>query len=72
MGAAPRYLVINKLMARILGLLMPVMREMVEMMYQYDRDYVFCSSKFEQRFDFGPTPYHEGIQNVVSADYNKI
>ena len=48
---------------------MPVMREMVEMTYQYDRDYVFDSSKFEKRFDFIPTPYREGIRQSVEQDF---
>jgi nucleoside-diphosphate-sugar epimerase len=47
------------------------MREMVEMMYQYDRDYVFDSSKFEKRFDFKPTPYEDGISKIVQNDYKK-
>jgi hypothetical protein len=39
------------------------------MMYQYDRDYVFDSSIFEKRFDFKPTPYLDGIREIVKFDY---
>jgi nucleoside-diphosphate-sugar epimerase len=63
--AAPKFLV------RIIGLFVPIMREMVEMMYQYDRDYVFDSSKFEKRFDFNPTLYKDGISEIVLNDYKK-
>jgi hypothetical protein len=52
-----------------MGLFMPLMREMVEMLYQYDRHYVFISKKFEDRFDMKPTPYLEGIKQVVQRDY---
>ena len=41
------------------------MKEFVEMLYQYDRDYVFDSSKFEKAFNFQPTPYAEGIREIV-------
>jgi hypothetical protein len=45
------------------------MKELVEMMYQYERDYIFESLKFEKRFAFKPTPYLEGIKNIVENDY---
>ena len=48
---------------------MLILMEMVEMMYQYDRDYVFNSDKFEQRFDVKPTSYEQGVREVVSRDY---
>jgi nucleoside-diphosphate-sugar epimerase len=69
MGVEPKYQVVPKFLVRILGLFVPIMKEMVEMMYQYDRDYVFDSSKFERRFDFKPTPYLEGIKEIVKKDY---
>lgn len=49
----------------ILGLFMPIMREFKEMSYQYDRDYLFDSRKFEQRFDFTPTTPEQGVQWIV-------
>lgn len=71
MGVKPRYQVATKLILRIIGLFVPVMKEMPEMMYQYDRDYDFNSDKFEKRFDFKPTPYLEGIKAIVKSDYQK-
>lgn len=50
---------------RIVGIFVPVIKEMTEMMYQYDRDYFFDSSKFEKRFEFMPTTYSEGIKRIV-------
>lgn len=51
---------------KILGLFMPFMREMPEMMYQYDRDYFFDSTKFNKRFQFSTTSYREGVKKIVS------
>jgi nucleoside-diphosphate-sugar epimerase len=65
----PRYMSAGKLMVRMMGLFIPIMREMVEMMYQYERDYIFISDKFEKRFDFKTTPYLDGIKQIVETDY---
>ena len=53
---------------KVLGLFIPIMKEMPEMMYQYDRDYYFDSSKFEKRFDLKPTLYQEGVRLTVQQD----
>ena len=50
---------------KIAGLFIPVLKEMPEMMYQYDRDYFFDSSKFEKRFKFKTTTYQEGVKLTV-------
>jgi len=50
---------------KIAGLFVLVLKEMPEMMYQYDRDYFFDSSKFEKRFKFVPTTYKEGVKLTV-------
>lgn len=54
-------------MMRISGLFVPLMKELAEMVYQYDRDYVFDSSKFENRFRLAATPYPIGIRHAVQA-----
>lgn len=69
LGVRPRYRTVSKSMVRLLGLFIPVMKESIEMLYQYDRDYVFSSAKFEQHFNFQPTPYQEGIRQIVQNDY---
>lgn len=69
MGVEAKYQAAPKFLVRIMGLFMPIMREMVEMMYQNDRDYVFDSSKFEKKFEMRPTPYAEGIKEIVESDY---
>ncbi|GAB2776895.1 NAD-dependent epimerase/dehydratase family protein [Salinimicrobium soli] len=60
---------VPKWMVRILGIFMPVMRETVEMMYQYNRNYVFDSSKIEEQFGLKPTSYKMGIREIVKQDF---
>jgi nucleoside-diphosphate-sugar epimerase len=50
---------------RALGLFIPVLREFVEMMYQYENDYFFDSSKFEKRFSMAATSYKLGIAETL-------
>ncbi len=69
MGAEAKYQVLPKFMMGIIGLFMPIMKELAEMAYQFDRDYIFDSSKFEKRFDYTPAEYQEGIREVVERDY---
>ena len=65
----PDYQKVTKYMVWILGYFTPIMKEMLEMFYQYKKDYIFDSSKFEKRFGFQPTPYHLGIKEVIKADF---
>lgn len=59
---------VSKTMVQFLGLFNPMMRELVEMMYQNTQDYYFDSTKFNQRFpDFPVTSYKEGVKAVVAA-----
>ena len=64
---APKLTILPKWMLRPLGLFIPVMKEMPEMMYQYDREYFFDSSKFTGRFGTKATPYEEGIRATCQA-----
>ena len=63
-----RVLVMPMWLIKLMGLFVPVLKEMPEMMYQYDRDYFFDSSKFEKRFKFNTTTYQEGVRITVEND----
>ncbi len=67
MGAEPKISHLPKFMLLPLGLFIPVMKEMREMIYQYDRDYFFDSSKFTRRFGITATPYEEGVKATCQA-----
>ncbi len=71
LGVKPKYRTVSKTMIKLIGIFVPVMRESHEMLYQYDKDYVFNSDKFESRFSFKPTTYSAGIRQIVSVDYKK-
>lgn len=65
-----RFREVPKWMVKIMGWFMPVMRETVEMMYQYDRTYIFDSSKIEAAYNLDPTPYREGVREVVRTNFS--
>jgi nucleoside-diphosphate-sugar epimerase len=67
MGTSKKVQVMPMWLVKLLGIFIPILREMPEMMYQNDRDYFFDSSKFNQRFSFTPTSYELGIKQVVAA-----
>jgi len=68
-GVKPKFMRVNKLMLRLIGLFNKVVAGAVEMYYQYDHDYIFDSSKFEKAFNFKPTSYEEGIKEVARTLY---
>ena len=50
---------------RLLGVFVPVLKEFVEMMYQFENDYIFDSTKFEKQFNIQATSYKEGIAETL-------
>lgn len=58
---APRW------MLKLMGLFVPVLRENEEMMYQFEYDYRFDSSKIEAALGLQPTPYRQGISRSLGA-----
>jgi len=71
LGVAPGYKTTSKSALKMAGVFVPILRELAEMQYQYEQDYVFDSSKFEKHFDFKPTSYDDGIREIISSDYKK-
>ncbi|RYF16668.1 MAG: NAD-dependent epimerase/dehydratase family protein [Comamonadaceae bacterium] len=59
--AAPRW------MLRLMGLFVPVLRELDEMMYQFERDYRFDSSKIESAYGLQATRYADGIARTLQG-----
>jgi nucleoside-diphosphate-sugar epimerase len=55
------------LMVKLLGLFVPIMREFPEMLYQYEQDYFFDSSKFEKHFGLAATAPAEGVRQLVDS-----
>lgn len=65
----PKFRTAPKFLVKLMGIFNAVLREMPEMLYQYDRDYVFNSDKFENAFDIKPTSYRQGLQEIMEKDY---
>jgi nucleoside-diphosphate-sugar epimerase len=58
---APRW------MLSLMGLFVPVLRENMEMLYQFEHEYRFDSSKAERAFGLTPTGYREGIAATLTS-----
>ena len=56
---------IPKFVISIAALFQSLMRELKEMLYQNEYDYVFDSSKFEKTFNYKPTTYKDGIKETI-------
>ena len=61
----PKVTVLPRLMIQLAGLFNPIIKESVEMLYQYDSDYIFDSGKFDSAFTFEKVSYAEGIRNCL-------
>ncbi len=64
----PKTMVAPKFMIQLMGIFNPIMKEFVEMLYQYDRDYDFVSAKFENTFQLKATPIEEAVREVVNSN----
>ena len=53
------------LMLRTMGMFNPAMRELVEMMYQFDRPFLVSHDKIARHFGLTPTPLEVGVRETV-------
>lgn len=67
-GVEPKYRVLSRPLVKIAGLFNSDIRESYEMLYQYDSEYLFDSTKFSNAFHFTPTSYEEGIMKCATPD----
>ncbi len=67
MGAKNEVQVLPLWALKLLGIFVPILREMPEMMYQFDRPYEFDCSKFIQKFNFTPTSNEEALRETLKA-----
>jgi nucleoside-diphosphate-sugar epimerase len=54
-------------MIKMLGWFIPIMKEFPEMIYQYEQDYIFDSTKFEKRFGITATAPKDGIKVLIES-----
>ncbi len=68
LGVKPKYQVVGKGMLKMLGWFIPVLRENQEMLYQFEKPYLFNSEKFKAAFpEFAVTSYAEGAATVAKS-----
>lgn len=68
LGAPDGVQVLPAAMQSVLGLFVPILRELREIRYQHEQDFVFSSERFVQRYPgFRITPYDEGIEAMVRS-----
>ncbi len=56
----------GRFMVSVLGLFNPMVRELKEMMYEWEQPYIMDSSKFEQTFGVQATPMEDAITETVA------
>ncbi len=57
---------INKLMMRMAGLFIPNAREMIEMMYEFEKPFILDSSAFTRTFGMNATPIEQGLTETLA------
>jgi nucleoside-diphosphate-sugar epimerase len=67
LGKETKITILPNWMIQLVGLFNPIIRESVEMLYQYDSDYLFDSSKFDKAFKFNKVTYPDGIKEVMKT-----
>lgn len=65
LGIDPDYSVLDKWLIRMAGLFNTAMFESYEMLYQYEANYYFDSTKFNDFFKYRPKSYYEGIRETT-------
>lgn len=63
----PRMRVIGRPMMRLAGLFSPMIRETLEVLYQFERPFVMDTGKFERAFGRRVTPHAEAMHHTVEA-----
>ena len=71
-GVTSKISVIPKWLLSVIGWFVPVMKELPEMMYQNELDYVFDSTKFENRFHSIATEPAVGVKKTVDYYRNQL
>lgn len=65
-GQTYQLMAVPRWVLKLMGIFVPVLRENEEMMYQFDFDYRFDSSKIESAFGLKATSYRQGIRETLN------
>ena len=64
-GKKPKISSVPRVMVKLMGAFLPVMRELHEMLYLWEEPFVVDHSRFERAFGFEATPLDEAIAQTV-------
>jgi nucleoside-diphosphate-sugar epimerase len=70
-GTQPKHRVLSRPMVWVAGWFDGTVGELHEMLYQYEADYLFDSTKFNSAFRFQPASYAEGIHRTAKASLER-
>jgi nucleoside-diphosphate-sugar epimerase len=65
-GKPAKIQVASRFMINILSWFVPAIKESKELLYQYENDYDFKSTKFENAFKVKPTTIEEGLKQILN------
>lgn len=65
LGREPKMQAAGRWMMTFAGLFVPTAKEIVEMMYEFEKPFVMDSTKFEKRFGIHPTNSDEALRNTI-------
>jgi nucleoside-diphosphate-sugar epimerase len=66
-GVKANYQVLSRGLLRVVGWFTPEVRESMEMLYQFETDYLFSSKKFEAGFSMKPVSYRDGLAATAAS-----
>jgi nucleoside-diphosphate-sugar epimerase len=66
LGLPPKLSTTGSLMLLVAGLFIPGAREMVEMIYEFDKPFVVDSSKYTKAFGNHATPFRDGLRTTIA------
>jgi nucleoside-diphosphate-sugar epimerase len=72
MNAKDKVMVVPGWLIWVLGIFTPILGEIHEMLYQYETDYVFDSSKFQTAFNFKPISNEQGVKETIKQLEKKV
>ena len=67
LGVAPKVMSFPLWLLRILGLFVPLAKELWEMRFQWDRSYIVDANKFKNRFKFEATPFSVSVPETARS-----
>ncbi len=66
-GVQPKMQEVPAIVIRAVGIFNPIIRELVEMRYEFEEPYIMDSHKFQRAFGFTITPHRQALQMTIAT-----